>query len=342
MSFPKPTPVRSKVVVHADAGPEEGWGHLRESLQVAKGLRIAGADCLLVLPSETPLAAEEAKAEGFGVVKIPALDWQSDDRPVKLARLLETVRATHVVCDLVSVSEGYASAVETVCDAWAVITELREDERGDVNFNVGQSPEFMPLDRSYRSAAARVTRESVRRILISYGGSDPRNVTAQTLELLRPAFAAKTLPPAIEVLAVLGPLFDHADAVRTIAASYPVPVDVVGPLVPAEMALTVAGSDIAVTTAGGTMYEFCALGLPCVVVPDQAKQIANARVLADRGAVIATSPVATLGGDELADALHGLLSFEVRKKLSARAQREIDGKGAERIANRLIVEWGIR
>ena len=320
----------------------EGWGHLRESLEVAKGLRIAGAECLLVLPSETPLAAEEAEAEGFDVIKIPALDWQSDGRPVKLARLLDAVSATHVVSDLVRVGEGYASMVADACDAWAVITELDEDERGAVNFNVGQSPEFIPLDRAYRNAAARVTRESVQRVLINYGGSDPRNLTAQTLEFLRPAFAAKTLPTTIEVVAVLGPLFDHGDAVRAIAASYPVSVDVVGPLVPAEMALTVAGSDIAITTAGGTMYEFCALGLPCIVVPDHDKQVANAQVLADRGAVIATSQLAKLTGDELVGAVHGLLAVESREALTARAQQEIDGKGAERVADRLRIEWGIR
>jgi spore coat polysaccharide biosynthesis predicted glycosyltransferase SpsG len=341
MSSPDPESPRVKVAVHADAGAEEGWGHLRESLEVAKELRAAGADCLMILPSGSPQATDEAEAEGFDVVKIPAADWQSEHPPTRLPRLLATVGAKHLVCNLVSVSEAYATAIRDVCDAWSVITELREDERGDVNFNVGQSPEFMPLDRVYRAAPARATRESVQRILVNYGGSDPRNITAQTLLVLRPEFASGALPP-IEVVAVLGPLFEHSDAVRAIAASYPTPVEVVGPLTPAEMALTGAGSDIAITTAGGTMYEFCALGLPCIVIPDHDKQVENAKVLADRGAVIATSPLATLTNEELANAVRGLLAVEARDALSARAQATIDGKGAERIADRLHVEWGIR
>jgi spore coat polysaccharide biosynthesis predicted glycosyltransferase SpsG len=342
MSSPDPESLRVKVIVHADAGPEEGWGHLRESLEVAKELRTAGADCLLVLPSESPRAAEEAEAEGFDVVKIPAADWQSSDPPVRLPRLLQTVGATHLVCNLVHVSEAYAAAIADACEAWAVITELGEDERANVNFNVGQSPDFMPLDRIYRGASPRATRESVQRILISYGGSDPRNVTAQTLLVLRPAFASGELSPKIELVPVLGPLFEHGEAIQAIAASYPASVNVVGPLTPAEMALTVAGSDIALTTAGGTMYEFCALGLPCVVVPDQDKQVANAKVLADLGAIVATSQLSTLTDDELASAVRGLLAVGAREALSTRAQEAIDGRGAERIADRLRIEWGIR
>jgi spore coat polysaccharide biosynthesis predicted glycosyltransferase SpsG len=341
VSSPDHESPRVKVAVHADAGAEEGWGHLRESLEVAKELRAAGADCLLILPSGTPEATDEAEAEGFDVVKIPAADWQSADAPTRLPRLLATVGAKHLVSDLVSVSESYAIAIRHVCNAWSVITELREDERGDVNFNVGQSPEFMPLDRVYRAAPARATRESVQRILVNYGGSDPRNITAQTLLVLRPAFASGALPP-VEIVVVLGPLFEQGDTVRAIAASYPTPVEVVGPLTPAEMALTVAGSDIAITTAGGTMYEFCALGLPSIVVPDHDKQVENAKVLSDQGAVIATSQLSALTDEELANAVRGLLSVEARDALSARAQAAIDGKGSVRIADRLRIEWGIR
>ena len=38
------------VLVHADAGLREGWGHLRESFEIAKALRERAVDCLMVLP----------------------------------------------------------------------------------------------------------------------------------------------------------------------------------------------------------------------------------------------------------------------------------------------------
>ena len=81
-------PKRVKVIIHADAGPLEGWGHLRESLEIAKALRARGADCLLVLPSGSPQASVEAEAQDFDVVTIPARDWQSGGPPDTLQRLI--------------------------------------------------------------------------------------------------------------------------------------------------------------------------------------------------------------------------------------------------------------
>lgn len=346
MKAPSETPGRvspvTTVLIHADAGPKEGWGHLREALAVAKALRTSTTTCTFILPTESPDAAVEAEAEGFAVIKMPAIDWQSIEPSDQLIHLLEKPETPFLVCDLVRVSPGYAASVSNLCDSWAIVTELREDERADVNFNVSQSPQYMPLGPEYRRVAKRQTRSTVRRILINYGGSDPRNITSQTLEMLRPALTSGALPRDVGFIVVLGLLFEHADAVREVASSYPVPVEIVGPLSASEMVVEATRSDIAITTAGGTMYEFCALGLPCIIVPDHDKQQANAKVLADRGAVSMTSKLATLSNDELASAVRELLPMEPRQTMTDRAQEEIDGLGAERIAARLRQEWGIR
>lgn len=334
-------PERTKVIIHADAGPLEGWGHLRESLEIAKALRTRGADCLLVVPSGSPQASVEAEAEGFDVVKIPAKDWQSGGPPDTLQRLIEAIDASFLVCDLVRVGARYTDSIGSVCSSWAVVTELVEDEVGAINFNIGQSPEYMPLDDAYQNAGRRATRPSIQRVLISYGGSDPRNITTATLEMLRPAIGPSGPLHGVEIVVILGPLFEHTDAVQTVAASYPATVDIVGPLTAAEMALTVAGSDIAITTAGGTMYEFCALGLPSLVVPIVEKHDTNARVLEKRGIVVRANMHDQLTAEEIKDAVVRLAPEQTRAAMSAAAQREIDGKGAARIASRLCDEWGI-
>ncbi|MDA1173779.1 MAG: glycosyltransferase [Chloroflexi bacterium] len=345
MKTPSETPGREStvttVLIHADAGSTEGWGHLREALAVAKALRTSTTTCKFILPTESPEAAIEAEAEGFAVVKMPAVDWQSIEPSGQLIDLLAKPDTSFLVCDLVRVSPGYAALAGNLCDSWAIVTELREDERADVNFNVSQSPQYMPLGPEYRRAAKRQTRSRVRRILINYGGSDPRNITCQTLEMLRPAMTSGELPSDVSFAVVLGPLFAHSDAVSEMASSYPVPVEITGPLAPSEMLVAVAQSDIAISTAGGTMYEFCALGLPCIIVPVLDKHQANAKVLAGRGAVSMTSKLATLSNNELASAIRELLPAGPRETMTNRAQDEIDGQGAERIADRLRQEWGI-
>jgi UDP-2,4-diacetamido-2,4,6-trideoxy-beta-L-altropyranose hydrolase len=327
----------STVIVHADAGLKEGWGHLRESFEIAKALRVRGVECLVVVPAEFPEAADEASKLGFAVAPLPASDWQAGGEPAQLLRLIGSSGARHLVCDLLKVEPAYAKGVGPAVEGWAVATELPEDEVGTLNFNNSLRPEHFPLGEGYRGAVARTVRGDVSQVLVCYGGADSQNVTGHTLELLRASVASENL----RIVAVLGPLFGDEPAVRATVADYPVPVEVLGPLTPHELAQVAVESDIAITTSGGTMYEFCSLGLPCIVVPILAKHETNARVLEERGAVVRTSIHDKLTDAELTDAVRRLQPEAARQAIATAAQREIDGMGAVRIAERLCEEWGI-
>jgi spore coat polysaccharide biosynthesis predicted glycosyltransferase SpsG len=275
-------------LVHADAGQFEGWGHLRESLEVAKALRQRGVKSLVVVPAGVPGAAAEAENDGFDVAEVPPSDWQAGEAPIRVSNLLATRGIRYALCDLVKVPGAYARSMDASTKNWACITELPEDEVAPLNINISTSPEYVPMGGSFRGAHKHQINPTIRQVLICYGGSDPRNVTGKTLEWLRPSIANGTLAGEVRIKAILGPLFAHAEEVRSAARDYPVPVHVCGPLSPRELAQIALDSDIAVTTSGGTMYEFSALGLPSIVVPILPKHVVNARVLEERGVVVRT------------------------------------------------------
>jgi spore coat polysaccharide biosynthesis predicted glycosyltransferase SpsG len=328
-------------MIHADAGPFEGWGHLRESIEIARALRDRGTQCLLALPSEQPEAQREVQDAGFAVALVPASDWQQGSFPARLMAVVEEQYATMVISDLVHVNAGYAQAMDQAKIKWATVTEIADEEVANINFNLCTSPEYVPLNSSYRKPASHVVRDNIRQILICYGGSDPRNVTGKTLNWLRAGLDTKELDASISVVVVLGPLFTEAETILKQANEFPVDVVVRESILPAELADAAALSDIAITTSGGTMYEFSALGLPCVVVPILPKHVINAQVLERRGVVLRTDLHDRISALDLISAIQQLGPREKRAAMSYAAQHEIDGMGAARIADRLAEEWGL-
>ena len=329
------------VVFHADVGRAEGWGHLRECLSVAAALRERGIGSAFVLPAENGIAKSEVERQGYASHALPASTWQSGGPLDDLEALLREIGASHVVADLVTALPQYAEAIARVAPQWAAITELEDGERAALSFNISRDPQYMPLDAAYRGRPARVAAARLSEVLVCFGGSDPKNVTGLVLEQLRYGFEVCALGSDVHVTVVLGPLFEHAPVIHEMPVSYPVSLSVAGPLAPAELAERALKADVAVTTGGGTMYEFCALGLPSVVVPILEKQAANAHVLERKQAVSLTSGVDRLSAGELIEAVSALGSREARQAMADAAQAAIDGRGAERIAERLVREWGL-
>jgi spore coat polysaccharide biosynthesis predicted glycosyltransferase SpsG len=333
--------ISDSILIHADAGAFEGWGHLRESLEVARTLRNLGRHCVLVLPEGVSAAQEEARASGFEVIAIPVSDWQENQSPEQIIRALKSDPRAALVSDLLKITPAYGNAIIESHHRWATITELREDELAPINFNISKSPEYVPLSDPYRQASAHVIQDSIRQVLVCFGGSDPSNVTGKALEWIRAAIEKGRLPGVSRIVVVLGPLFADHESICAAAATYPAEIDLRRSLSPIELAHVASESDLAVTTSGGTMYEFCALGVPCIVVPVLPKHILNARVLKDRQAVLLTRQFHHVTAEEITMSIDHLSAGPIRARMSQAAQREIDGMGASRIADRLVTEWGI-
>ncbi len=331
--------LRSEILLHADVGQQEGWGHFRECLAVARALERRGIKAGFLIPSESQAAQGCVEQQGYPLYTLPALSWQNSKASQEILGLIDEKKPPFLIANLVEVSSEYAKVMSRATQGWAVITEHTDQEWAPVNFNISVNPELIPLDEAFCDSPVRVVREDVRELLICFGGTDPKNICGLVLEMLRQGFETGTLPNEIEVTAVLGPLFRHVAVVQTMKDTYPVKLDVIGPLDSKELAEVATRADLAITTGGDTMYEFCALGLPSIVVPVLEKMEANAKVLSEKGAVWQTARADRLTLQELNGALNRLLDSRYRHAMAGAAQNAVDGQGAERIVARLVEEW---
>lgn len=326
-----------RVLFHVDTGRIEGLGHLRECLSVADALRSMGIVAEFAVPQEPKFAYQEVAAQNYPVHRLPATDWQKN-KADKIGALAST-QSTGVVANLFHCNQAYAQKLNVSATTWATITEHKAEELAPLNFNICQNPELMPIDKLWQNSTPRNSPQPTDNVLICFGGSDPKNCTGIVLEFLRQGLERGIVLEKFCVHVVIGPLFEHGEAIKGLAKSFPCPIKLHGPLLPKDLCELAKSMDFSVTTGGGTMYEFCAIGLPCMVVPILDKMAANAAPLAKQGAIIATDRIDFVSADSFLRSFNNLVGADLRNKLSRIGPQVIDGSGAKRIASRLVKEW---
>ena len=183
-------------------------------------------------------------------------------------------------------------------------------------------PEFAAL----RAASLSRRRESVSRLLVFMGGSDPSNETCKALlGVGRSAMANLAVDVAI------GSGNPHRQAVASACAAMDRATLHVQTK---QMAQLMSEADCAIGAAGTATWERCTLGLPALVTVLAENQTAIADAVAAAGAHRLLGRQHDLTADHYAQALRALGAADLAR-MSRAAADICDGGGAARVAARL-------
>jgi UDP-2,4-diacetamido-2,4,6-trideoxy-beta-L-altropyranose hydrolase len=177
-----------------------------------------------------------------------------------------------------------------------------------------------------QAALARSRRAPPKRIFVSMGMTDPRNLTAAVLQ----GIAASATGLCVDV--VIGSAAPHLAALRRLVGA--LKLDVRLHLDADNVAELMGAADLAVGAAGSSSFERCCLGLPSLVV-----------VAADNQRDIAAGlngAAEVLGLDDLAGAVTAGVKRlcadpQARAAMAEAAAKLCDGRGAARVAGELSV-----
>lgn len=176
------------------------------------------------------------------------------------------------------------------------------------------------LRPEFRGLGEFVVREKVGRVLVTFGGTDPGRLT----ELAAKHLWDWTEEEDIELRIVPPPG-------REIERSGVYPwVD--NPVMATEM----ARADLVVCSAGRTLLEAIAVGVPTLVVAQNQREAMHGAIT-KAGWYLGQAGM--VSGEDLANAAIRLMDWELRKRLAKYSRSLIDGRGVERAA-RLIVDLG--
>jgi spore coat polysaccharide biosynthesis predicted glycosyltransferase SpsG len=191
--------------------------------------------------------------------------------------------------------------------------------RGLTDANLLLGPAYALLRSQFRGLPPRPAFTRVRRVLVTFGGSDSLGLTARAVRAL------DAIPGPLEVRIVAGLL---AGAALSVSACHRVEVlrDVT------DMAGLMQWADLAVSAAGQTIFELAAAGCPAVCLVAADNQARNAVLFEGVGsAVVLDGRLA--GNEAIGAALRHLADDPDRRAAMNRAGRAaVDGCGTQRVA----------
>lgn len=192
---------------------------------------------------------------------------------------------------------------------------------------------YTPLRSQFQNQEI-ILRDKVENVLITTGGSDPYNFTFKLSNYLL------SLGLALEIHVVVGRLFENTNSLEELTkqhASLHLHYNV------SDMASLMKQCDYAVSAAGTTLYELCALGIPAVSISMADNQIPMSKTFSEVDAVPYVGDIRVGKNEDMDFILHKISNHLISlSEDSSKAhlqhnnmRRLIDGNGAIKIVEEL-------
>jgi UDP-2,4-diacetamido-2,4,6-trideoxy-beta-L-altropyranose hydrolase len=334
-----------RVLIRADATAAMGTGHVMRCFAVAEALAESGAIPVFAAAAITPALADRLETAGFALHRLPGPPGSAADLAATLCRMTD---AGALLIDGYHFDAAYRRMLKAAGKPVAAFDDLADAAalHADLVINAGLDagtlpydciapgarlllgPAYAPLRRDIREAARRPASGARDGVLVSFGGSDPRRLTAPVIRALD-----AVLPPGVRIVAVVGGSHPEAQALAEADFGPRAEVHVDTP----AMGELMAGCGLAVSAGGGTIAELAALAVPALLVVVADNQHPTAMALKARGLCDALSATGAADAPVIAKAALALWNDPGRRAAMAAAFRAVvDGEGVARIAQAIL------
>jgi UDP-2,4-diacetamido-2,4,6-trideoxy-beta-L-altropyranose hydrolase len=342
--------MQGPLVIRVDAGAAMGTGHVMRCLALAQGWRLAGGDAVFVIADSTPAISRRLDDEGFSIATLQCCPGCDQDARA-LVSIAAELHATWVAVDGYQFNSVYQRRIKEggfkllwiddlgQCaphfadlilnqNLYATV-DLYSESSEETSLLLGS--EYVLLRREFRgwSNWRRDFKEVAKRILVTMGGGDSQNATAQILRALADAGVA------IEIEAVVGGSNPHEETIRQMACELPCNISIKSNV--ANMPELMAGADLALSAAGVTSYELALMQVPMILVTVAENQVGTAKSFGERGAALNLGRFQGSHPDRVVEAVNSLIQDrERRRSLSNKARSFVDGCGSRRVCQALL------
>lgn len=336
----------SLVLFRVDATAAMGMGHLMRCRAIAEAITEQGGTVVFAMVDPLPAAQAMMAAIPAQLIALPG-PANSEDDLVALRELMRVLRPRITVVDGYHLDDAYLRAVAREAPLGVLWDSAEhQDVAADLIIDASPNaprdayaaisaqallllgPKMALIRRDIRHAAAQPQQALAAReqVLISFGGSDPLNLSMALLPLLR-----ERLPANVGLTVLAGAAYAHHQDLQDLADKLSPAVRVV--VNPPSVVPLFLGAGLVVSAAGGTIGELVALGLPALSVVVAQNQVAASvdgpYPCVDGRTAAAPEHIATMAAAMWQD-LPG------RERLVQGLRGVVDGQGAVRVANALL------
>lgn len=328
------------IILATEASSDVGMGHAMRSMWVAKALTDQGfANVKLVMPQQQVINQLGNK---WGVrIENPLTENDTDvlkyiyetvvvERPGLLVvdgisfvdNWIRSVRELDIPTVLIASGANLSSQVDGCVWPETCPKNLEISDR----YICGES--YLPLAPDYWNTPAKVYSESIKKVLVTFGGVDHYDASTTTIRAFDNCFDTQ-----INIRVVAGTYYDNIDRIRHAAEKSHHKVEIL--IEPLGLHESLSWCDLVICAAGTTLFEACVTGTPSIGVAIWQAQQPTLERVAGKGS---TLPVIYETGESLMIELMKHLS-DLKKNPLKRAslgtagQSFLDGYGARRIAS---------
>lgn len=330
------------VVFRADGGWKRGMGHISTGLALCQRLKQNGIDVLFLVRAE-PAVARTIEAAGFPVMQVKS----GPRAEVKeVLAVLDHLRPELYITDLLTIPGDYAPElrklrIRTVSNDILGTTKFTPDvivnrslapQRIDRYDRTGTATAFY-LGPQYAILAGEFARVHAQKkslrfppkhIVLTFGGSDPKNLTVKALR------AVERVPGDFAVTVVIGAAYRHQRQLDRLLPLLTKRVRVLKNI--PNMADVLQSADLAIAAGGHTLYELACTGTPAIVMSLEPEQRINAKEFSGCGTIVdlGWGPAVTV--DALAQAVQRVMKdARALQQMSKNGKKLVDGSGVERV-----------
>ncbi len=326
---------RAIILFRCDGAPEIGFGHVVRCLALAAELRDRGCLCAFAV-RKGPEAVLLIQRQGFPVLNANE-SFESVARQARAAAIVLDVRDKTPRAEvrrlrkdgvlIATIDDPTDRRLDADLAFYPPIPQLRRMKWRGFTGKILAGWKWVVLRTQFAMRAGSQSKIANRKpkILVTMGGSDPAGLT------LKAVMALSRLHDPFKATVLLGPAFCHdralARILKTAGSRFVVKRNVL------NVAALMKRADLAVASFGVTAYELAACGVPAVHLCLTKDHAVSASALVRERMAVSVGVHRRVSVEALSMAVRGLLTnARLRRSMSARCRRNVDGQGAERIA----------
>lgn len=349
-----------RVAFRADGGLNIGMGHIMRCLTLAEKFRRHGIEVYFISKLEEGI--KKICEAPFEVLRLPSGCAEPDasigecneleKEAQEINRLVSQNEIDLLILDTYNVDKNYFLKLMKQAKKIGYIDDLNKFTYPvDILIHGSLVADYKPYEKyqedeivlaglrynlirdEFKGLPERETKPSVATIMITTGASDQYNMSSRIINIILEDDELKSL----EVNVVIGNSFKNKSELYKIAennknvnlhenVNY--------------MSKIMLDSDIALSAGGSTLYELCACGTPTIAFVTADNQEFIVDKMHECGYLINLGFCNDIDNKKLTRTLKALMrDYMLRKELYSKGRNLVDGKGAQRVVERILEEF---
>jgi UDP-2,4-diacetamido-2,4,6-trideoxy-beta-L-altropyranose hydrolase len=338
--------MKGPIIFRTDASSAIGTGHFMRCYALADAFIDSGEKVIFALIESIPYLDSKCDVRQIPIKKIEARIGSKEDSKTTVA-IAKEAGAEWIVIDGYQFDTSYQRELQNEGLKVLMIDDFAHAEKYSAEMVLNQNasakpslyegklegsklllgPKYAVVRQEFRQLSDHRKEQVnpvVQRILVTLGGSDPSNTTAQILSCLKDANMQQA-----KIDVVIGAANQNYDEVKRLFHScnafhfFQSPPNLVE---------IMASADLAIASGGTTTYELCYLGTPFITVIIADNQMANAISLHERGITISIEGRDGAICRRLSESIESIYSSpKNRARMKEREVELVDGHGVDKV-----------